>query len=244
MDNNISETPCRDITDPTSFKDVAPRLNRLGYRPVPLEVGSKGPRLKKWPDYKYSPGDEKKHKGTGCGILCGEIVGLDMDIPDASLLASIVQSIEAILDNFDEAPERIGAAPKTLRVFRTNEPFRKKHTGDYYFPSGLKVAVEILGNGQQLAAFHIHPGTEQPYHWPNDSILDIPACDLPTLDEGNAEKIIEVCKRVKCCVHQLRPPPIADIPFRRHNVRVSGLILHLTVRLTTNNGTCCPGSLE
>ncbi|MFC4271829.1 DUF3987 domain-containing protein [Sneathiella chungangensis] len=181
-------------TDPIWFKETAPKLAGLGYLPVPLAKGSKGPRLLDWPKYKFGIGDEEKHSDLGCGIICGQVIALDLDIPDLEILKKVCEAIGVSNDKFYDAPERIGSAPKTLRVFRTETPYRKKMTGDYFLTSGVKVSVEILADGQQFAAFHIHPDTGQPYHWPKDSILDFPVHELPILSEEEATEIIELCK--------------------------------------------------
>ena len=49
--------------------------------------------------------------------------------------------------------------------------------------------VEILADGQQWVAYHIHPDTGRPYHWPDG---DLPARDdLPEITEASAKHFIE-----------------------------------------------------
>ena len=53
---------------------------------------------------------------------------------------------------------RIGRAPKRLLVYRTEAPFK-----------GFKLSpIEILCDGQQFVAYHIHPDTGRPYEWPEE----------------------------------------------------------------------------
>ena len=49
--------------------------------------------------------------------------------------------------------------------------------------------VEILGKGQQLVAYGIHPDTQQEYYWPKDCPTTVPIYDLPTI---SAEQITEL----------------------------------------------------
>ena len=47
-----------------------------------------------------------------------------------------------------------------------------------YQSDGKKYQVEILGAGQQSVVFGIHPDTQAPYYWVDDSLLDIPLHEL------------------------------------------------------------------
>ena len=78
---------------------------------------------------------------------------------------------------------RIGRAPKRLLVYRTMEPFKgiKRHP------------LEVLCLGQQFVAYAVHPVTNRPYEWPEDSLADLdltvplrrgfqlPTCFTPTV---------------------------------------------------------------
>ena len=79
-----------------------------------------------------------------------------------------------------QAPVRIGLAPKRLLVYRAATPFPKLKSGLFVMPGDLcdepgykPHAVEILGDGEQFVAFGTHPGTGRPYHWLDDSLLDL-----------------------------------------------------------------------
>ena len=52
-------------------------------------------------------------------------------------------------------------------------------------------AIEVLGDGQQLACFGEHPDTKQPYEWVGGSPVDVPASDLPLISEADARIIID-----------------------------------------------------
>lgn len=150
-----------------SFAEDGPRLFENGYRPVPIKRGDKAPVVMDWPHYKFEHGDAERFRNSGTGILCGECVGLDIDIRDEQIAAWTRARAEETLG---PASARIGAAPKVLLVYRVDgEPFPKIQTAGYRLPTDGpedKVhKVEVLADGQQFVAYHIHPQTREPYRW-------------------------------------------------------------------------------
>jgi hypothetical protein len=113
--------------------------------------------------------------------ICGEIVGIDIDVRDAPLAQQLAALAKKHLGS---APTRIGAAPKILLLYRvTGDTFPKAATGCYRLP-GDEVGdkphrVEILAKGQQFVAYNIHPETKKPYKWNGASNpLTVPASKL------------------------------------------------------------------
>jgi hypothetical protein len=51
--------------------------------------------------------------------------------------------------------------------------------------------VEILGDGQQVIVHGIHPDTQEPYRWPQESILDATPDDLPKIDKATLDRLYE-----------------------------------------------------
>ena len=92
---------------------------------------------------------------------------------------------------------RFGRRPKRAILCRTTEPFKKiKVEFDSFFtdPDTGEIkhdAIEILGDGQQLACFGEHPDTKQPYEWVGGSPVYVPASDLPLITEADARAIID-----------------------------------------------------
>ena len=182
------------------FGEVAPQLVEQGYLPVPLFYGEKNPCVaEEWQHYRFQP----KHvagafsfKNSGTGILCGEVVALDIDVRNAALAAEIEALAEKELG---KAPRRIGAAPKVLRIYRTDSPFPHINgkqfvlTGDDYTAPGYKMhKVEVLGLGRQFVAYNIHPDTGKPYAWNGaGDPLSVPAGELVTVTETKMRKFID-----------------------------------------------------
>ncbi|WP_244437176.1 bifunctional DNA primase/polymerase [Bradyrhizobium japonicum] len=102
---------------------------------------------------------------TNTGLLCGELVGLDVDTPDAET-ADAIRAMVMELPGSDRAPYRMGKAPKTLFAFRATEPREKRATGAYLI-NGAKCQVEAFGERTQFVAFGTHPDTGRPYEWFN-----------------------------------------------------------------------------
>ena len=77
-----------------------------------------------------------------------------------------------------------------MLVCRVDQALRKGSTSKFTFPGDSTAQVEILGQGQQFVAFGIHPDTNQPYEWTDISPLDVPAGELPLVDEEQIETFL------------------------------------------------------
>ena len=164
-------------------------LHANGYRPVPVlgaRVEAKGagkrPVLKDWVNVCAVAGEKEiqvwEHAlptSPNTGVLCGEVVGLDIDVPDEGLAA---KCDEAAVRMLGAAPCRFGNAPKRLRPYRADRPFDKLQTSELVLPDGTVARVEILARGQQFVALGIHPATRRPYEWVGGSPLDTPVAGL------------------------------------------------------------------
>ena len=191
------------------FRTLGPRLLAQGYTIVPIPRGSKGPRLDDWRNLHLQASTfEEWCKGTwtkvtddgerqipntrdtdGVGINTTGNPAVDVDEYDEA----IVKQVQAFMsDNLDAVgPRRIGKAPKSLFLFRTDTPFAKIQSSTWKDSKGRACKCEILGDGQQFVAYHIHPDTLKPYVWPEEweSPVDVAAADLPVLTEVAAKAI-------------------------------------------------------
>ena len=160
------------------YGDLALPLLENGYEPLPIIPRGKRPALTRWTS---SPIDidaveawSRQFPGHSVGLRTGALVGLDIDVLDPDR-AHEVQSLAE--DRFGATLIRVGLWPKRLLLYRTAMPFGKLKAGQ----------VEFLGAGQQFVAFGTHPGTGQPYYWPEgETPLDVPLGDLPTVDDATA----------------------------------------------------------
>ena len=181
--------PPKDETDPrvavgrpagvgaTSYGIAALSLLDLGYQPLPIKPAAKTPAPTRWSSVVIDEAQVEAwgvaFPAHGVGLRTGGLVGIDIDILDPDPAHAAEAVARRVLG---ETPLlRVGLWPKRLLIYRTDAPFRK-----------LQVpGLEILGQGQQFVAFGIHPGTGQPYHWPEgDTPLDVAFDDLPRVVEG------------------------------------------------------------
>ena len=105
---------------------------------------------------------------------------------------------------------RIGRAPKRLLVYRTEAPFK-----------GFKLSpIEILCDGQQFVAFHIHPDTGRPYEWPEESLAEIDIGRLPAITEAQARAFAE--EAYALLPENLRPARLAGGDASRARATAAG----------------------
>jgi hypothetical protein len=184
------------------FGVIAPRLAGNGYDPVPIIPGQKRPSPKAWTDGGFAD-RAADYANDYTGIITKGTPAVDIDVSDADLVREIENIVLDVLDCHEmPPPRRIGNAPRTLMVFKTNEPFDKLSTGYYQLATDpivdgkLKAShVEILASGQQFVAFAIHPETRKPYHWNGaGDLLSVPRDRLVALDWQQAVEIVERCE--------------------------------------------------
>jgi KaiC/GvpD/RAD55 family RecA-like ATPase len=152
----------------------------------------------KWPDDTWSGFDFVNHEssgsdvsrwnamGAGVGIKTGNgLVLIDADTRNEALAAIIKSTIEARLGIL---PVRIGQYPKAGYLVRTDADFQytRIEFGQRDDKGRLLERVEILAEGRQFVAVGIHPGTMQPYRWPDgvpqlDSVPFVSGADLIAL---------------------------------------------------------------
>jgi putative DNA primase/helicase len=196
------------------FPHVAPVLQSKGYRPVPISPGTKRPAVPAWPEYSYDP--THRFDACGTGIICGAVIGIDIDVQDAALVRHLVRWISR---RFGSVPMRVGRAPRALLVYRAAESsIRKAHTRNYLV-NGEDAKVEILATGQQFVAFAVHPDTKKPYEWYNGSPLEIAVSQLPGLTTADIAELLRYANE------QLRAATTGQTPIRpeQSQVAISGL---------------------
>ena len=192
-------------------------LIRNGYHIVPIMRGGKLPPfngwqqtqadealLAEWLSGKYAAkrgkkGEERDFNYTtgprdGVGILTTDTPAVDIDIKNAKMAVAVEEFVRLLLG---DAPMRIGNPPKRLLLYRTDTPFRKVQSSVWTSPDGESHKVEILGQGQQFVAIHIHPDTNKPYQWPGGkNPVNTPVDDLPLIDAEAAREIVAEFERL------------------------------------------------
>lgn len=177
------------------LKQYGERLIDNGYTIVPIQVGKKAPGFDGWQKSRSTKAQltewlENGHQNSGIGVVTKHTPAIDIDVLDDDVAVKLSDWIaENISPN---APLRIGKAPKRLFLFRCEEPFRKLSSSKYVDEWDQEHRIEILGDGQQFVAYHIHPETKRPYLWPEfDGPIETQAHSLPVLTVEMATKFIE-----------------------------------------------------
>src|SRR5258708_721138 len=110
------------------FGQIAPSLLSMGFSPVPIKPDTKRSAVPGWP----SEPDEQiwlQQYGvwyTGIRTGYNNIVAIDLDVVDEQLARDL---LDLAIRSFGPTPlVRIGRAPKSLLVYRTNGSIGKKVT--------------------------------------------------------------------------------------------------------------------
>jgi hypothetical protein len=173
------------------------QLREAGFDPIPLR--GKNPAMKRdwaWPTLAGAGADQidmwakSFPDAVNSGILCKRTPAFDIDVlnPDAA------EEIEELTrERFGERGyflTRIGLAPKRAVLFRTDEPF-PKILENLIAPDGSEQKLELLADGQQLAAFGVHPETRRPYTWHGGEPGDVRWEDLPRISQEDARRLVD-----------------------------------------------------
>jgi KaiC/GvpD/RAD55 family RecA-like ATPase len=180
------------------LKQYGEQLVALGYTVLPIRPGTKRPDLKNWPQHETTAADvvawySNGRAGHGAGINARNAPAIDVDVLDPEVAQQMSDAIDAIFPG-ERLMTRTGLAPKFLVPFRSDEPFRKM-TSHVYTDGTNEHKVEILGDGQQWVAYHVHPDTERPYKWfdglSDSGIRESSRDSLPELKRSDAQRVID-----------------------------------------------------
>jgi len=166
-------------TKPENMNKLAHRVADIGYHPLPIQPGSKGPTFANWQNYEATP-DNINRDFPPHGIVIGckhdNLGCIDIDVYDADLAAEIR---DEFLRRFPKALERIGQAPKTALVFRLPEtPYTITNTIKGK-KNGVEAQVEVRTKTGQMVVYGKHPDTGKPYTWPRGELWETPIEKLP-----------------------------------------------------------------
>ena len=184
--------PAEHLTKPHNIADLAARLIELGYSPVPIEAGNKGPTLSGWQNLRLTVEDVPSYFAAASlvGILHRTVACFDIDVYDPDLAAEIA---DEGLRRFPGALERIGEAPKTMLVMRIEEPGWRIHQTQKATRGDLTGQVDVRTVTRQFVAYGLHPATGQPYRWTRGELWATPRADLPLLERDAAEDYRDWC---------------------------------------------------
>lgn len=137
-------------------------MGRNGFRPIALTTGGKRPLHLGWPERARSnpPADVVETPtpdALNTGLLCDGLYVLDMDVDDPVVAAQVRKVAIGLLGPTIERSR--SNSPRRALVYRAAEGEPAKAT-----INGVAGKVEVLGRGQQLHAYGMHP-SGVPLNW-------------------------------------------------------------------------------
>ena len=120
------------------------------------------------------------------GLRGTNFPALDIDSTDETLTA-VVKKLA--METLGPAPVRVGKAPKTLLVYRTEEPFSR--VAVEIERGGETHLVEFLGHGRQYLVYGKHPCGND-YSWESTTLWDMDPGELTTITGEDAERFLSV----------------------------------------------------
>ena len=186
----------RPAPNPMFLKQHGHKLLDLGYAIHPVRFKKKGIFDDGWQSVRATSNTldvwlSNGHAASGVSILTYKTPAVDIDCTDPALVEEAVQIVQDVLFEFGDFPVvRQGKAPKLAIICRTAKPFAKRKTHVFRDSDDVLHHVEILGDGQQLVAYNVHPETDKPYSYLTGELVSTPVEDLPEIDEASATEII------------------------------------------------------
>jgi len=178
---------------PENIARLAARLAALGYHPVPIPAGCKGPTIPGWDKLRLTPEQCDEYfpeRGALVGVLHVNLLAIDIDVYDEDLAETITNEA---LKRFPGALERIGRAPKSALFLRMDEPGFKVGNTEKHEKNGLSAQVEVRSVSRQIVAYGVHPETNKPYTWPRGELWATPRDELPAANRDDIETFRDWC---------------------------------------------------
>jgi hypothetical protein len=174
-----------------SFNELASTVVDHGFTVTPTK--GKKPVVKKWNNPKPTVGEwlakvlkANRYAGHNLGIVCGRVVGIDLDADNPNKAAQL-EALAA--EHLGPTPfQRVGRAPRTLLLYRP--------AAGEIIPS-IKIAdcIDVLSGGKQFVAFGIHPDTGQPYKWIADCPATMRLDDVPIITAAQVKAFADAVSK-------------------------------------------------
>jgi len=196
---------------PQNIRELATRLSDLGYWPVPIPAGCKGPVVENWQSLRLNFETIPNYfteRGMLVGILHVNVLALDIDVYDEELSQAIVTEA---LRRFPGALERIGEAPKSALFLRMEEPGFKVRATKKRERDEKTAQVDVRSATRQIVAYGKHPSTGKPYTWPRGELWETPWGDLPEATQDEIERFRDWCEDRIAKWAGVSDPKVTDI---------------------------------
>lgn len=170
-----------------------------GYPVVAIYPNSKRPMGRDWNHHPLSKEECETYYNpeAGVGILCGfgraPLACIDIDVSDEGIVNEMLELMGPRYSLF----VRTGRAPRKAVIVRTEKPIKSFASG-WFEKDGSQIRVEVLGEGKQFVAYHIHEKTHKPYVWDNFECepIDAPIEYVPLATEELIKSWIDTFERI------------------------------------------------
>ena len=170
------------------FNSYAEAVVTNGFTVTPTR--GKAPFLPRWhnpkptdPQWLAKMLRRNRFEGCNIGIVCGRVVGIDIDADDHAK-AGLLEGLAG--EHLGPTPwQRVGRAPRTLLLYRSAD--------DEIIGSAKIGFIDVLSGGKQFIAYGVHPGTDKPYQWIDRRHTPATAGihELPIITEASVRSFIE-----------------------------------------------------
>jgi hypothetical protein len=140
------------------------------YEPIP--IFGKAPLWRNWRNEPITKdlldrieADPRYANHTNTGLKTGQLAVVDIDLRDPVHAAALEEEMFRILGHTYFV--RVGSKGMALCYYNSQPISKITIVGKREGSDVESVLIEFLGEGQQMAAFGIHPDTGRPYRWPN-----------------------------------------------------------------------------
>ena len=181
-----------------AFRMLAEALLDAGYSPLPIIPGRKKPALRAWSNFCTAPMLRSRIQdyaarwpGAGLGLALGYagVIALDADTEDAAQIAAIRKAIPA------EVVAKVGAKGFTAFYRAPNgAEIPSRHFAEAPPPGSVAKRGAAICDLLALGTQTVLPPSPHPaghaYRWLTpDTLLTIPACELPEAPADIAERL-------------------------------------------------------
>ena len=185
------------------YKDLAPKLFNMGYKPIPIRPKSKIPFMGKNESWQVEIDEAQvtewaaNGKGKG-GIAFTGLCAIDADIYNDAVSQKLAKYIKESFRS-EGLLLRVGQRPKFLIPCSTNSDIPNKWKNTFYDKKGKKHELEFLAAGDQyFLGYGTHPDTGKDFQWHWGDPLKVKADDLQVFDEldiaGIEDEFESICK--------------------------------------------------
>ena len=201
------------MSSPVAVQSLRQSLLVNGFKPVPVQTGAKTPLGREWNVVARSltQAEWPHPSALSTGILCDDLIALDIDTEDSKLAQWITHTALTMLG---VSPRRFREnSPRCLLLYR---PVEGKWASAAIQDATEKKIVELIGHGRQVVVDGLHP-SKVPYQWTHDlraircdSLTQVSRAALAEFADAVAQHVGGAASRSRPAA----PAPVAQVDHK------------------------------